>query len=189
MLKIGLDKLDIQIIQLIGGEVMIDGKLLRERKKKKLKKPKFRRQESWRYKRVKKPWRRPRGIDSRMRQKKNGLPKSVNVGYKGPKETRNLHPLGYREVLVHNLNELGMINPDEEIVRELGMINPDEEIVRLAHTVGARKRSQIIDNAETLGITIINPQVPLELAELSETERLEDIELEDFELEDFEEEI
>jgi len=155
---------------------MIDGKLLRERKKKKLKKPKFRRQESWRYKRVKKPWRRPRGIDSRMRQKKNGLPKSVNVGYKGPKETRNLHPLGYREVLVHNLNELGMINPDEEIVR-------------LAHTVGARKRSQIIDNAETLGITIINPQVPLELAELSETERLEDIELEDFELEDFEEEI
>ncbi len=176
MLKIGLDKLDIQIIQLIGGEVMIDGKLLRERKKKKLKKPKFRRQESWRYKRVKKPWRRPRGIDSRMRQKKNGLPKSVNVGYKGPKETRNLHPLGYREVLVHNLNELGMINPDEEIVR-------------LAHTVGARKRSQIIDNAETLGITIINPQVPLELAELSETERLEDIELEDFELEDFEEEI
>ena len=155
---------------------MIDGKLLRERKKKKLKKPKFEKQESWRYKRVKKSWRRPRGIDSRMRQKKKGLPKSVNVGYKGPKETRNLHPLGYREVLVHNL-------------KELGMVNPDEEIVRIGHTVGARKRSQIIDNAETLGITIINPQVPLELAEISETERFEDIEFEDFELEDLEEEI
>ena len=176
MLKIGLNKLDIHVIQLIGGEVMIDGKLLRERKKKKLKKPKFRRQESWRYKRVKKSWRRPSGIDSRMRQKKKGLPKSVNVGYKGPRETRNLHPLGYKEVLVHNLNELGMINPDEEIVR-------------IAHTVGARKRSQIIDNAENLGIYVLNPQVPLELAELSETERFEDIEFEDFELEDLEEEI
>ncbi len=155
---------------------MIDGKLLREHKKKKAKKPKFRRQESWRYKRVKKSWRRPRGIDSRMRQKKKGLPKSVNAGYKGPKETRDLHPLGYREVLVHNL-------------KELGLINPDVEIARIAHTVGARKRSQIIDNAETLGITIINPQVPLELAELSETERFEEIEFEDFELEDLEEEI
>lgn len=176
MLKLCLKTLDIHIIQLIGGEVMIDGKLLRERKKKKLKKPKFRRQESWRYKRVKKAWRRPSGIDSRMRQKKKGLPKSVNVGYKGPKETRNLHPLGYREVLVHNL-------------QELGMINPDEEIARIAHTVGARKRSQIIDNAENLGIYVLNPQIPLELAELSETESFEDIELEDFELEDFEEEI
>ncbi len=155
---------------------MIDAKLLRERKKKNAKKPKFRKQESWRYKRVKKPWRRPRGIDSRMRQKKKGLPKSVNTGYKGPKNTRNLHPLGYREVLIHN--------PDE-----LVMINPDEEIVRIGHTVGARKRSQIIDNAANLGITIVNPIVPLELAELSETERIEDVEFEDFELSDLEEEV
>ena len=64
-----------------------------------------------------------------MRQKKKGLPKSVNVGYIGPKETRNLHPLGYREVLVHNL-------------KELGMVNPDEEIVRIGHTVGSRKASR-----------------------------------------------
>ncbi len=154
---------------------MIDAKLLRERKKKKAKKPKFRRQESWRYKRVKKPWRRPRGIDSRMRQKKKGLPKSVNTGYKGPRHTRNLHPLGYKEVLVHN--------PDE-----LEKINPDEEIVRIAHTVGARKRSQIIDQAGNLDITIVNPIIPLELAELSETERLEEFELEEFELDDLEEE-
>ena len=154
---------------------MIDAKLLRERKKKNAKKPKFRKQESWRYKRVKKPWRRPRGIDSRMRLKKKGLPKSVNTGYKGPKNTRNLHPLGYREVLIHN--------PDE-----LVMINPDEEIGRIGHTVGARKRSQIIDKAANLGITIVNPIVPLELAELSETERIEDVEFEDFELSDLEEE-
>jgi large subunit ribosomal protein L32e len=153
---------------------MIDEKLLRESKKKKAKKPKFRRQESWRYKRVKTSWRRPRGIDSRMRQKKKGLPKSVNIGYKGPKKTRHLHPLGYKEVLIHNQNELVMINPDEEIAR-------------IAHTVGARKRSQIIDYAENLGVIIVNPIVPLELAELAETERLEDVELEDFEL-DLEEE-
>ena len=33
------------------------------------KKPKFRRQESWRYKRVPDKWRRPHGIDSKMRKK------------------------------------------------------------------------------------------------------------------------
>jgi len=31
------------------------------------KKPKFRRQESWRYKRVSEIWRKPDGIDSKMR--------------------------------------------------------------------------------------------------------------------------
>ena len=73
---------------------------VRKRKPAKDKRPDFKRQESWRYKRVKENWRRPRGIDSKMRKKVKGWPRSAEVGYRSPKETRGLHPSGYEEVLV-----------------------------------------------------------------------------------------
>ena len=60
-----------------------------------VKKPKFRRQESWRYKRIDESWRRPRGIDSKMRMKVKGWPPSPNIGYRTPREIRNLHPSGF----------------------------------------------------------------------------------------------
>jgi len=45
------------------------------------KKPKFKRQESWRYIRVKSSWRKPKGKSSRMRRRIKGWPKLVSVGY------------------------------------------------------------------------------------------------------------
>jgi large subunit ribosomal protein L32e len=115
---------------------------LRERVKKK--KPKFRTAESWRYKRVKENWRRPRGIDNKMRQKKRGWPKSVSVGYRGPKNARGLHPSGYQEVLVTNVDDL--LN-----------VNPELQAIRIAHTVGAKKRFEILAKAKEKGIRILNP--------------------------------
>ena len=125
-------------------------KLVELRKKVKSKKPEFRRQESWRYKRVKENWRRPRGIDSKMRRKVKGWPATVNIGYRGPKLARGLHPSALREVLVYN--------PDD--LRE---INPETEAVRIAHTVGARKRAEILSRARELGIHVLNPGVTVEL--------------------------
>jgi len=125
-------------------------KLVELRKKVKSKKPEFRRQESWRYKRVKENWRRPRGIDSKMRRKVKGWPATVNIGYRGPKLARGLHPSALREVLVYN--------PDD--LRE---INPETEAIRIAHTVGARKRAEILSRARELGIHVLNPGVTVEL--------------------------
>ncbi|MBD3254485.1 MAG: 50S ribosomal protein L32e, partial [Candidatus Lokiarchaeota archaeon] len=56
-------------------------KLLELRKKMKKKRPKFRRVESWRYKRVKDSWRRAKGIDSQTRKKTKSGVKMPNVGY------------------------------------------------------------------------------------------------------------
>ncbi|NIQ32723.1 MAG: 50S ribosomal protein L32e, partial [Nitrososphaeria archaeon] len=51
-------------------------------------KPKFARQESWRYKRVNERWRKPKGGSSRMRRRKSGLPPIVSIGYGTPKAER-----------------------------------------------------------------------------------------------------
>jgi len=53
----------------------VDKRLLRERAKIRKKRPKFRRQESWRYKRLRTGWRRPVGIDNTMRHHKRGCQK------------------------------------------------------------------------------------------------------------------
>jgi len=63
-------------------------KLISKRRKEKEKKPDFIRQESWRYKRLKENWRRPRGLDNKMRRRIKGWPACPNVGYRGPKESR-----------------------------------------------------------------------------------------------------
>ena len=123
------------------------------------KKPKFRRQESWRYKRVTDRWRRPHGIDSKMRKKVKGWPASPTVGYQSPKATRGLHPSGYVETRVFN-------------VEDLAGIDPEIQAVKIAHTVGAKKRFAIIAAAEEKGIHVLNSRKSRE--EIEENENGED---------------
>jgi large subunit ribosomal protein L32e len=126
---------------------------LRERVKKR--KPSFARQESWRYKRLKESWRRPRGLDNKMRRKIKGWPPTVNVGYRGPKVARGLHPSGYREVLVYN-------------TEELKKIDPKTQAIKIAHTVGKRKKAKILVEARKKKVTILNLKEAKEIAEEKE---------------------
>ncbi len=156
---------------------MTEKRLLRLRKKIKGKKPTFVAYESWRYKRVKKRWRSPKGTDNAVRHKRKGLPKSPSIGYSSPKKIRGLHPSGFEEVLVYN-------------VRDLENVDPEKQAIRIANTVGGRKAVDIMDSAEAKMIWILNPRIILaeeEIEEgLEEIETLSEEDLEELELEELE---
>ncbi len=118
-------------------------RLMRVKKNISKKRPKFSKFESWRLVRVKDYWRRPTGIDNKMRQKRKGWPKSVKVGYRSPRAVRGLHPSGMEEVAVFN-------------VGDLTIVDPETQVARIGGSVGARKRSAIVSEAENLGIRILN---------------------------------
>ena len=121
----------------------ISGRDLRLVKKMRKRKPNFVRSESWRYVRIKENWRRPRGLDHKMRLKYDGWPPSASVGYKGLKATRGLHPSGFREILVYN-------------VEGLRGIDPKTQVVRIAHAVGKRKKTRILAEARKKRLTVLN---------------------------------
>jgi len=109
--------------------------------------PTFVRPESWRYKRLESGWKKPKGIDNHQRkQKSRGRPGIVKVGYGGPKKSRGLHPSGYTDNLVHNVNDLEKLNPKTDGVR-------------IGHSVGRKKRTQIIINSIEKKFKVFNARV------------------------------
>lgn len=136
-------------------KVSLRKKSLKMRKRVKKKKPDFARPESWRYLKLKENWRRPRGLDNKVRRKIKGWPPGVSVGYKGPKTARGLHPSGYKEILVYN-------------AKEVSAVNPESQAARIAHTVGKRKRAQIIAEAKKRKVFILNFTPVEDLADTEE---------------------
>ncbi len=118
---------------------------LEKRKKIKERTPKFRREEWYRYKRVKQNWRRPDGIHSKMRMNRKYRPARVRIGFRGPKITRGLHSSGFEEVMVYN-------------TKDLKKIDPKTQAGRIGSSVGTKKRIDIEKEAEKLDIRILNIQ-------------------------------
>ena len=114
------------------------------RKAQKKVQPKFRRQEWFRYRRLKRTgWRKPKGYQSSQRMNRKYRSPMARVGFGKIASVRNLHPSGFKEVLVHR--------PED-----LDGIDPAVQAARVGSTVGGRKRVLIHERADELGIRVLN---------------------------------
>ncbi|MFA6268668.1 MAG: eL32 family ribosomal protein [archaeon] len=85
-------------------------------------------------------WRKPHGIDLDKCIAHGFRPK---IGYRNSTETRFIHPSGFKDVLVCNMNDLEKLDPKVEAAR-------------IARTIGKRKRNELMTKANEKGIWVLN---------------------------------
>ncbi|RXW19892.1 hypothetical protein EST38_g5981 [Candolleomyces aberdarensis] len=103
---------------------------------------KFKRHQSDRYHSVKEAWRKPKGIDNRVRRRFKGqtaMPK-----------TRHLLPNGLKKFLVSNVRELDLL-----------LMHNKTFAAEIAHNVSSRNRTTILERAKVLNIKVTNPAARL----------------------------
>uniref|UniRef100_A0A7N5JNF5 60S ribosomal protein L32 n=1 Tax=Ailuropoda melanoleuca TaxID=9646 RepID=A0A7N5JNF5_AILME len=82
---------------------LVKPKIVKKRTKKSI------RHLSDRYVKIKRNWRKPRGIDDRVRRRFKGQILMPNTGYRSNKKTKHVLPSGFWEFLVHNVKELEVL--------------------------------------------------------------------------------
>merc|ERR1711976_401802 len=107
---------------------------------------KFIRHQSDRYNKLKPNWRKPRGIDNRVRRRFKGQYLMPNVGYVSNKKTRFVCPDGFKKFLIHNIKEL-----------EVLLMQNRRSSAEIAHGVSSKRRKDIVERAQQLSIKITNP--------------------------------
>ena len=111
----------------------------------KKKKTTFNRFEHDRYPRLDRSWRRPHGIDCRVRRRYRGTQRCPKIGYGSNKKTRFLLQNYKRKYVIHNMKEL-----------ECLMMNNEKYCAEIAHNVGAVLRKEMLKRAKELSINITN---------------------------------
>jgi len=135
-------------VKLPRPRVSLSGKLrrlMRIRVLMERREPRWMRMDEWRFLRVahRESWRRPKGNDNKIRLEIKGYPKRVKVGYGKPRLVRNLHPTGFKLVIVHR--------PED-----VDKVDPTREAIVIGRTVGLRKRVEIVRRAIERGVRVIN---------------------------------
>lgn len=122
---------------------MIDAKLLEVRKAVKARKPNFKVQNSNDpKKRFAGRWKRPKGLQSKMRERRKGNPKYIEPGYGSPAAVRGATAEGLFPVIVNNISDLGKVKGDEGVI--------------ISATVSMRKKAQIAEAAAGRKLKLLN---------------------------------
>merc|ERR1712130_197610 len=111
---------------------------------------KFTRHQSDRYKKLSRNWRKPKGIDNRVRRRFKGMYVMPNIGFGSAKTTKHMLPIGFRKVLVHNVKEL-----------EVLMMQNKKFCAEIAHGVSAKNRKVLVERAQQLCIRVTNANARL----------------------------
>jgi large subunit ribosomal protein L32e len=81
-------------------------------------------------------WRKPKGRDNKMREKRKGYPAVVSVGYRTEKESRGKIN-GKKPLLIYNLNDLKKAN---------------EENIIILGKIGKKKKIEVVKEIKKLGL-------------------------------------
>ena len=111
--------------------------LLDIRKQMKGKKPDFIRQDIRKKARLKIKWRRPRGLDSKMRRKLRGWAKGVSQGYRSPGKVRGMHQSGLQPSIIRT-------------AKDLDNLSPKENCLVVSSSLGKRKRVEVLKKAREI---------------------------------------
>ncbi|KAK6505166.1 60S ribosomal protein L32 [Arthrobotrys musiformis] len=107
----------------------------------------FNRHQSDRFKCVDASWRKPKGIDNRVRRRFKGQAAMPKIGYGSNKKTRHMTPSGHKAFLVHNVNDVDLL-----------LMHNHTFAAEISHAVSSRKRIEIIAKAKALGVKVTNPK-------------------------------
>ena len=108
---------------------------------------KFVRFETDRHKKMAISWRKPKGIDCRVRRRFSGAIRMPKIGYGSNNQTKHLLPSYKKKFLVHNLADLDVL-----------LMNNETYAAEIASTVGADKRIQLLKRARELSVKVTNPK-------------------------------
>jgi len=117
---------------------------LQLRNEMKAKKPNFLKQDAHKVKKLKKNWRAPRGMHSKLRKRYRSYRKHPSPGYSSPKLVRGLTKEGHKVIIINNLAELENIKIP----------------IIIAARVGDKKKIDIIKKALSQKIKILNIKDP-----------------------------
>merc|ERR1712001_448283 len=112
----------------------------------------FHRHQADRFLRVDASWRKPIGIDSRVRRRFDGqvIMPSIGYGTKASDRHRCSDQKNFKKFVVNNVAEL-----------EVLMMNNRVFCAEIAHAVSAKKRKTIVERAEQLDIHVTNKNAKL----------------------------
>ncbi|XP_006883669.1 PREDICTED: 60S ribosomal protein L32-like [Elephantulus edwardii] len=123
---------------------LVKPKIVKKRTKKLI------RYQSDRYVKIKRNWRKPRGIDNRVWRRFKGPILMPNIGYGSNKKTKHMLPSGFRKFLVHNVKEL-----------EVLLMCNTSYCAEIAHNVSSKNHKAIVERAAWLAIRVTNPNARL----------------------------
>ncbi|XP_029656448.1 60S ribosomal protein L32-like [Octopus sinensis] len=111
---------------------------------------KFVRHQSDRFARVKKNWRKPKGIDNVVRQRCKGTRRTPKIGYGSNKRTKKMLPNGLRKFRINTIKDVDIL-----------LMNNGRFCGEIAGTISSRKRKAIVERADQLGVYITNRNAKL----------------------------
>ncbi|ERF73049.1 60S ribosomal protein L32 [Endocarpon pusillum] len=105
----------------------------------------FARHQSDRFMCVPTNWRKPKGIDNRVRRRFKGQAVMPSIGFGSNKKTRHMMPSGHKAFLVHNPKDVDLL-----------LMHNRTYAAEIAHAVSSRKRVEILAKAKSLGVKVTN---------------------------------